>query len=159
MIRWKILSPLGLIRLIYNLNLKHCTFHVFVIQYLLTTNKIHLPGKCGYVLLYITSFQTCFSFNKTITFKGNEASLHHTCVFHTEVYTSVVIGCFSSLEIVIFVVMLYIQCVSRLEDITAGGDFLGPCDQKSWYKHVSNFGRLRSYDRLKHRREGNNYWQ
>ena len=38
-----------------------------------------------------------------------------------------------------------IQGVSRLEDITAGGDFLGLCDQKSSYKHVSDFGRLRSY--------------
>jgi hypothetical protein len=38
-----------------------------------------------------------------------------------------------------------IQGVSRLVDITAGGDFLGLCDQKSSYKHVSDFGRLRSY--------------
>ena len=38
-------------------------------------------------------------------------------------------------------------------DITAGGDFLGICDQKSSYKHVSDFGRLRSYDRLKLRIE------
>ena len=30
-------------------------------------------------------------------------------------------------------------------NITAGGDFLGLCDQKSSYKHVSDFGRLRSY--------------
>ena len=37
-----------------------------------------------------------------------------------------------------------IQGVSRLVDITAGGDFLGLCDQKSSYKHVSGFGRLRS---------------
>jgi hypothetical protein len=35
--------------------------------------------------------------------------------------------------------------VSRLVDITAGGDFLGLCDQESSYKHVSDFGRLRSY--------------
>jgi len=42
----------------------------------------------------------------------------------------------------------YIQGVSRLVDITAGGDFLGFCDQKSSYKHVSNFGRLRSYGDL-----------
>ena len=39
----------------------------------------------------------------------------------------------------------YIQGVSRLVDINAGGDFLGLCDQKSSYKHVSDFGRLRSY--------------
>ena len=40
---------------------------------------------------------------------------------------------------------LYMQVFSRLVDITAGGDFLGLCDQKSSYKHVSHFGRLRSY--------------
>ena len=38
-----------------------------------------------------------------------------------------------------------IQGVSRLVDITAGGDFLDLCDQKSSHKHVSDFGRLRSY--------------
>ena len=38
-----------------------------------------------------------------------------------------------------------IQGVSRLVDITAGDDFLDLCDQKSSYKHVSDFGRLRSY--------------
>jgi len=42
-------------------------------------------------------------------------------------------------------------------DITAGGDFLGLCDQKGSYKHVSDLGRLRSYDRLKLRIEGNDY--
>jgi len=41
--------------------------------------------------------------------------------------------------------VLYIQGVSRLVDITAGGDFLGLCDRKSSYKHVSDFGRLWSY--------------
>jgi len=50
-----------------------------------------------------------------------------------------------------------LQGVSRLMDITAGGDFLGLCDQNSSYKHVSNFGWLRSYDRLKLRIEGNDY--
>jgi hypothetical protein len=50
-----------------------------------------------------------------------------------------------------------IQGVSRLVDITAGGDFLGLCDQKISYKHVSDFGRLRSYDRLKVRIEGKDY--
>ena len=52
---------------------------------------------------------------------------------------------------------LNLQGVSRLVDITAGGDFLGICDQKSSYKHVSDFGRLRSYDRLKLRIEVNDY--
>ena len=42
-------------------------------------------------------------------------------------------------------VLIDIQSVSRLVDITAGGDFLGLCDQKSSYKHVSDFGRLGSY--------------
>ena len=54
-------------------------------------------------------------------------------------------------------VCVHIEGVSRLVDITAGGDFLGLCDQKSSYKHVSDFGRLRSYDRLKLRIEGNDY--
>jgi len=49
------------------------------------------------------------------------------------------------------------RVVSRLMDITIGGDFLGLCDQKSSYKHVSDFERLRSYDRLKLRIEGNDY--
>jgi len=35
--------------------------------------------------------------------------------------------------------------VSRLVDITAGGDFLDLCDQGSSYKHMSDFGQLRSY--------------
>ena len=52
-----------------------------------------------------------------------------------------------------------IQGVSRLVDITAGGEFLGLCDQISSYKHVSHFGRLRSYDRLKLRIERNDYGQ
>ena len=35
--------------------------------------------------------------------------------------------------------LLCIQGISRLVDITAGGDFLCLCDQKSSYKHVSDF--------------------
>jgi len=35
---------------------------------------------------------------------------------------------------------IVIQGVSQLVDITVGGDFLGLCDQKSSYKHVSDFG-------------------
>jgi len=52
---------------------------------------------------------------------------------------------------------IHIQGVSRLVDITAGGNFLGLCDQKISYKHVSNCRRLRNYDRLKLRIEGNDY--
>ena len=40
---------------------------------------------------------------------------------------------------------IYIQNVSQLVDITVGGDFLGLYDQKSSYKHVSNFGWLQSH--------------
>jgi hypothetical protein len=54
---------------------------------------------------------------------------------------------------------LHIQGVSRLQGITTGGDFLGLCDQKSSYKHVYDFGQLRSYDRFKLRIEGNDYWK
>ena len=61
------------------------------------------------------------------------------------------------MSIFYFKTALIIQGVLRLEDITAGGDFLGLCDQKSSYKHVSDFGRLRSYDRLKLRGEGKDY--
>jgi len=52
---------------------------------------------------------------------------------------------------------LNIQGVSRLVDITAGGDFLDLCDQKISYKHVSDFRRLRSYDRLNLRIEDKDY--
>ena len=38
----------------------------------------------------------------------------------------------------------YTGCFTPL-GLTAGGDFLCFCDQKSSYKHVSDFGRLRSY--------------
>ena len=54
-------------------------------------------------------------------------------------------------------IYIYIQSDSRLVDITAEGNFLGLCDQKSSYKHVSDFGRLRSYGRLKLGIEGNDY--
>jgi len=40
-------------------------------------------------------------------------------------------------------ILIIIQGVSRLVDITAGGDFPSLCDQNSSYKHVSDFGRLR----------------
>ena len=52
---------------------------------------------------------------------------------------------------------IFIQGDSRLVVITAGGDFLGLCNQKRSYKHVSDFGRLRNYDRLKLGIEGNDY--
>jgi len=42
-------------------------------------------------------------------------------------------------------IYIYTQAVSRLVDITAGGDILGLCDQKGSHKHVSDFGRLWNY--------------
>ena len=50
---------------------------------------------------------------------------------------------------------IHTQSVSRLVGITAGGDFVGLCDQKISYKHVSDFGQLWSYDHLKLGIEGN----
>jgi hypothetical protein len=43
-----------------------------------------------------------------------------------------------------FFALKTIQGVSPLGNITAGGNFLGVCDQKSSYKHVFDFRRLRS---------------
>ena len=42
---------------------------------------------------------------------------------------------------------------------TLGNDSMSDSKQKSSYEHASDFERLRSYDRLKHGIEGNNYWQ
>ena len=43
--------------------------------------------------------------------------------------------------------------------ITLGNDSMSDSKQKSSYEHGSDFERLRSYDRLKLRIEGNDYWQ
>jgi hypothetical protein len=43
--------------------------------------------------------------------------------------------------------ILYTGCFTTLGH-NCRSDFLGPCDQKSSYKHVSDFGLLRSYDRF-----------
>jgi hypothetical protein len=56
---------------------------------------------------------------------------------------------YCSLDVFYYVVPLYyVQGNSLLVEITAGGDFVGLCDQKHSHKHVSDFGRLRSYDHL-----------
>jgi hypothetical protein len=47
---------------------------------------------------------------------------------------------------ILLLTTLYIQGVLRIQGITARGDF--PEIKKSSYKHVSDFGRLRSYDRF-----------
>jgi hypothetical protein len=41
--------------------------------------------------------------------------------------------------------------------INAGDNFPGLCDQKGSYKHVSDFGQLRSCGRLKLRKEVKEY--
>ena len=64
---------------------------------------------------------------------------------------------FQNVRLMFVITDVCIQVVSRLQGITAGGDFLGLCHQKSSYKHVSDFGWLRSYDRLNLRIEGNDY--
>ena len=53
-------------------------------------------------------------------------------------------------------VCMYTGCFTTLGH-NCRSDFLGLCDEKSSHKHVSDFGRLRSYDRLKLRIEGNDY--
>ena len=58
--------------------------------------------------------------------------------------------CIYILRVCVYIYMclciyIYIQGVSRLVDNAAEGDFLGLCDQKRSYKHVSDFGRLRIY--------------
>jgi len=64
---------------------------------------------------------------------------------------------YASHVIYIYIYIYIYTGIPRLVDITAGGDFLDLCDHKGSYKHVSDFGRLRSYDRLKLRIEGNDY--
>ena len=44
-------------------------------------------------------------------------------------------------------------------DITAANDFLGLCDQEDSCKYVSDFGRLRSYGRLKLGVKGKDCWK
>jgi len=41
--------------------------------------------------------------------------------------------------------------------VTAGDDFLGVCDQKVSYKHVSDFGPLWSYGRFELAIDGEDY--
>ena len=56
-----------------------------------------------------------------------------------------VITCYCGSQPTINTIYIYIQGVSRLEDITVAGDFLGLSDQKSSYKHVSDFGPYGGY--------------
>ena len=43
--------------------LRCCVFHVFLFQYLLTTNKINLPGKCRYLVCYILHYPKSCLYN------------------------------------------------------------------------------------------------
>ena len=52
---------------------------------------------------------------------------------------------------------IYIQGDSGEICNTLGNDSMCDSKQKSSYEHGSDFGRLRSYDRLKLRIEGNDY--
>jgi hypothetical protein len=52
---------------------------------------------------------------------------------------------------------IYIQGDSGGICTTLGNDSMSDSKQKSSYKHVSDGGRFRSYDRLKLRIEGNDY--
>ena len=54
---------------------------------------------------------------------------------------------------------LYIQGDSGGICETSGNDSMCDSKQKSSNEHGSDFERLRSYDRLKLRIEGNDYWQ
>ena len=54
-------------------------------------------------------------------------------------------------------IFMYIQGDSRGISTTLGNDSMSDSKQKSSYEHGSDFERLRSYDRLKLRREGNDY--
>jgi len=69
--------------------------------------------------------------------------MYLVCMYYVCTYVCMCL-CMHACVYVLYV-CVYIQGVSRLVDITAGGDFLGLCGQKSSYKHVSDFGRLRSY--------------
>ena len=55
-------------------------------------------------------------------------------------------------------IIIYTGCFTTCGH-SAGGDFLGLCDQKNSYKYMSDFGWLQSYDCLKLRIESNDYWQ
>ena len=124
-----------------------------------------------------SAYFTCIQNIKLVTNKFKSGGLHekhvvaiymyiyvHKCVY---IYICTLICVYVCVYIYIYIYVMHlyalqlyirnINSVSRLVDITAGGDFLGLCEHKCSYKHVSDFGRLPSYDRLKLRIEGNDY--
>jgi hypothetical protein len=52
-----------------------------------------------------------------------------------------------------------IQSDSWVKDVAIGDDSWGPCDKKHSYKQVTDFERLWSYDFLKLRTKGKDYWK
>jgi len=59
--------------------------------------------------------------------------------------------------LVLFYIYIYTQGDSGRICNTSGNDSMRDSKQKSSYEHVSDFGRLRSYDCLKLKGEGNDY--
>ena len=86
------------------------------------------------------SWATSIPWNLYTTFLKSSFNIIPHDLFPSSILTTLLIYFFSPNYV--------IQGVSRLEDITGGGNFLGLCDQKSSYKHVSDFGRLRNYGRF-----------
>ena len=66
-------------------------------------------------------------------------------------------GCTKCLKKVYLVCLIYIQSDSGGICSTLGNDSMCDSKQKSSYEHGSDFERLRSYERLKLRIEGNDY--
>ena len=119
-----------------------------------SANKANLPCKGGLVQFPKVSLHSNISLP--------DSSQTLLIAFHKYLHTVKILYlkilyCQNTLTIYCIVLRPYLQGVSRLYGIIAGGDFLGLCDQKNSHKHVSDFGRLRSYDRLKLRIEGNDY--
>jgi len=92
----------------------------------------------------------------TSTFKLSKFNHLQTYVCYLSLSTDKIHRAITYIYIYIYI-YIHPQGVSRLVDIITGGDFPGLCDQKSSYEHVSDFGRLLSYDRLKLRIGGNDY--
>jgi hypothetical protein len=73
--------------------------------------------------------------------QNSVALVHHSCVTQVQNHKFFIFWCWHTP----INCAAHIQSVSRLVNVTAAGDFLGLCDQKSSCNHVSDFGRLRSY--------------
>jgi len=98
--------------------------------------KINISRHTNRILLYFCACayaQTWFLFFKIYT-------------VYTQIYISIHIYIYRFVCMYIYIYRVFHDFGhSWLVNITAGGDFLGLCDKISSYKHVSEFGRLRSY--------------